>query len=135
MFNSLTKKMLAVIILLIIICSTLLTGVSYYEIQRSVTSQMKSDGTTLILNIKGEISKNKISDYKGLQDIFKEIKLDSDENIVYISLSDENAKVIVSDNSELANVENGSSVDAISSATEKGMYRKLLPNKKLWDKF
>lgn len=119
MLKTLTRKMLAVIIFIVILCAASFATISYYEIQRSVTNQMERDGTTLIINLKREIIKNHISDLKGLQDIFKEIKNDSNGNLVYISLSDENSTVIVSDNSEIKEG-NGSDVDAVSSATSKG---------------
>jgi methyl-accepting chemotaxis protein len=120
MFKSLTSRVLAVIILLIAICSASLMGVSYYETYQSVTSQMKSDGTTLIVNVKREITEDKITSLAELQDTFKKIKEDSDGNIVYVSLSDENANVIVSDNNVLADSEASGEVDAVSSATSQG---------------
>ncbi len=117
MFKSLTSRMLAVIILLIALCCTSLIGVSYYVIRMSVTNQMKSDGSTLIQNIKREIKAEHVSSLSALQEIFKAIKEESDGNLVYVSLSDENAQVIVS-NDTLANTEE--ETDAVSSATSKG---------------
>jgi methyl-accepting chemotaxis protein len=118
MLNSLTKKFLTVIISLIIISAASFTGVSYYMIQSSVTRQMKNDGTTLIANIKREIAKNNISDLTQLQLIFQEIKDQSNGNIVYVSLSDENANIIVSDNS--ATSDKAGDADASSGATSEG---------------
>ncbi len=117
MFKSLTSRMLAVIILLIALCCTSLIGVSYYVIRTSVTNQMKSDGSTLIQNIKREIKKEHVTSLSALQEIFKTIKEESDGNLVYVSLSDENAQVIVS-NDVLANAEE--ETDAMSSATSEG---------------
>lgn len=128
MFKSLTKRILIVIILLIFICSVSLTGVSYYEIQRSVTSQMKSDGTTLVLNIKRQIIENNVSDLKELQDIFIKIKQESNENITYVSFSDQSSNVIVSD-SELK-AESDSKVDSVSSATSTGDVSKVVSEQK-----
>ncbi|MDF2524394.1 MAG: hypothetical protein K0R31_2035 [Clostridiales bacterium] len=129
MLKSLTKKMLAVIVILIIFCAAAFTGVSYFEIQRSVTRQMKDDGTTLIVNLKREITKNQVSDLKELQDIFKEIKEDGSGNLVYISLSDENSAVIVSDTSKLAQGES-SDVDAVSSASSQGDVAEVVTQQK-----
>jgi methyl-accepting chemotaxis protein len=120
MFKSLTGRVLAVIILLIAICSASLMGVAYYETYQSVTSQMKSDGTTLIVNIKREITEDKITSLTELQDTFKKMKEDSNGNIVYVSLSDKNANVIVSDNNVLADSEASGEVDGVSSATSQG---------------
>jgi methyl-accepting chemotaxis protein len=108
-------------------CSASLMGVSYNEIYQSVTSQMKSDGSTLIVNVKREISENQISTLEELQAIFKKIKDESNGNIVYVSLSDENANVIVSDNSELASSEGDA--DAVSSATAVGDVSEVVSSK------
>ncbi|ROR27433.1 methyl-accepting chemotaxis protein [Mobilisporobacter senegalensis] len=120
MINSLTKKILTVIILLIFICTVSFTGLSYYMLQNAVTNQMESDGRTLITSIKREISKNNITNIKELQDIFKEIKQESNENIEYISLSDENSMVIVSDNSEIKEASDDNTADGVSAATSEG---------------
>ncbi|MHB8131529.1 MAG: hypothetical protein ACYDEX_21315, partial [Mobilitalea sp.] len=114
MIKSLTIKVLGVIILLITVCAVAFTIVSYTMIHQSVTTQMKSDGSTLIVNVKREIIKNQVSNLSELQTIFKEIKAESDGNIVYVSLSDKNGAIVVSDNSEIA--EEGA-VDAVSSVT------------------
>jgi methyl-accepting chemotaxis protein len=118
MLKSLTRKMLSSVILLVVVCTTSFTLLSYYEIQRSITSQMKSDGTTLIHYVKREIIKDNVSDLNALQQIFQEIKQESDGNIVYVSFSDANSNIIVSDSSELATTEG--STDAVSSATAQG---------------
>lgn len=121
MLRSLTGRILAIIISLITVCAVSFTVVSYYEIQRSVTGQMKSDGTTLVTNIKRDIIKDQISKPADLQKIFQTIKQESEGNISYISLSDVNSQVIVSDNSVAQQNGNGSSTDATASAsTSKG---------------
>ena len=119
MFKSLTRRVLAVIILLIAICCTSLIGVSYYMIYQSVTDQMKSDGTTLIHNLKREIREDRVTSLTLLQEIFQKIVGESNGNIVYVSLSDENAQVIVS-NDVLADIGAAGEVDAVSSATSEG---------------
>jgi len=116
MIKSLTIKVLGVIILLITVCAVAFTIVSYSMIHQSVTTQMKSDGSTLIVNVKREIIKNQISNLADLQTIFKEIKAESDGNIVYVSLSDKNGAIVVSDNSEISG-EDSDAVDAVSSVT------------------
>ncbi len=124
MFQSLTKRMLAVIIILIALCCASLIGVSYYVIQMSVTNQMKSDGSTLIQNIKREIKEEQVNNLSTLQEIFKKIKEESNGNIVYVSLSDENAQVIVSD--EILADQGANGADAVSSATSEGDVTEVL---------
>jgi methyl-accepting chemotaxis protein len=119
MLNSLQRKIVSVIIGLILLCTITFASVSYYEIQLSVTNQMKNDGTTLIQNIKSQIIGMQVSDIQGLQEIFKQIKEESGGNLTYISLSDENSKVIVSDSSEVNQNEDSSNTDGQSAATEK----------------
>ncbi|MDF2906131.1 MAG: hypothetical protein K0R34_1452 [Herbinix sp.] len=124
MFKSLASRMLAVIILLIALCCASLIGVSYYVIQMSVTNQMKSDGSTLIQNIKREIKEEQVTSVSALQEIFKKIKEESNGNIVYVSLSDENAQVIVSD--EILADASAEGADAVSSATSEGDVSEVL---------
>jgi methyl-accepting chemotaxis protein len=93
---------------------------------------MESDGATLVINIKREIIKNQVSGLKDLQTIFKEIKEESTGNIVYISLSDENSTVIVSDNSELSEGDN--KTDAVSSATSQGDVAEVVSQQKTMGK-
>ncbi len=125
MFKSLTGRMLAVMILLIAICCASLMGASYYVIYQAVTNQMKSDGTTLIHNLKREIEEEQVTSLALLQEVFQKIVEESDENIVYASLSDENAKVIVS-NKILTDVSAQSGTDAVSSATSEGDVAEVL---------
>ncbi|MDF2484595.1 MAG: hypothetical protein K0R46_763 [Herbinix sp.] len=125
MLKSLTSRMLAVIIVLIALCCSSLMGVSYYVIRVSVTNQMKSDGTTLIQNVKREIKEEQVTSLALLQEIFKKIKEESNDNIVYVSLSDENAQVIVSNDILLdSGTEEGA--DAVSSATTEGDVTEVL---------
>lgn len=115
-FKSLTAKLLAMIVLLMAVCAVSFTLVSYYEVQRSMTSQMKSDGTTLVTNIKREIDGNEISGLEGLQQIFQAIQTESDGNIVYVSLSDASGQLIVSNDSRVEQG-TGEQTDATASAS------------------
>jgi methyl-accepting chemotaxis protein len=110
--------------MLIALCCASLIGVSYYVIQLSVTNQMKSDGTTLIQNIKREIKEEQVSNLASLQEIFKKLKDESNGNLVYVSLSDQNAQVIVS-NEILADPATAGA-DAVSSATSEGDVTEVL---------
>lgn len=115
-FRSLTGKILAVLLSLIAVCAVSFALVSYAEIQRSMTSQMKSDGTTLVANIKREIVKDELLNLEELQQVFQTIKQDSGGNIVYVSLADTGGQVIVSDSSLRTEGEAGAA-DAVSSAS------------------
>ncbi|WP_018751112.1 methyl-accepting chemotaxis protein [Paenibacillus sanguinis] len=115
-FKSLTTKLLALIVLLMAVCAVSFTLVSYYEVQRSMTSQMKSDGTTLVTNIKREIAGNEIAGLEGLQQIFQTIQTESAGNIVYVSLSDASGQLMVSNDSRVEQ-ESGEQTDATASAS------------------
>lgn len=127
--NSLRKKIPAVIILMVVVCTIAFTIVSYYFIQKSVIDQMKNDGRTLIITVKREIIKNNLSELKDMQMLFKEIKDASDGNINYISLSGSNSQVLVSDNS-LVTGEEGQ-VDAVSSASISGEVDKVIKQQEI----
>ncbi|WP_178023449.1 methyl-accepting chemotaxis protein [uncultured Paenibacillus sp.] len=114
--RSLIGKLVGMIVLLMTVCAVSFTLVSYYEVQRSMTSQMKSDGTTLVTNIKREIVSNELSDMGQLQKVFQTIKEEGKGNIVYISLSDAKGNLIVSDNSQTGENEAGGT-DATASAS------------------
>ncbi|UMV49948.1 hypothetical protein LMZ02_11575 [Paenibacillus macerans] len=98
---------------MIAVCAVSFALVSHTEIQRSMTSQMKSDGTTLVANIKREIVKDELLNLQELQQVFQTIQQDSGGNIVYISLADAKGQVIVSDSS-LRKEGEGAVADAVS---------------------
>jgi methyl-accepting chemotaxis protein len=100
------------------VCAVAFTGISFSEIQRAVTNQMKNDGLTISVNLKREITQNQLSSLNNLQTFFREVKEESAGNIVYISFSDENSTVVVSDSSNLSTAEENT--DAVSSATSEG---------------
>jgi methyl-accepting chemotaxis protein len=72
--------------------------------------QMQNDGLTLIKTIKREIESYDISNLNEVQKIFFDVKEKSAGGIIYISMSDNNGNLLVSDESVLT--------DAVSSATE-----------------
>lgn len=117
MFKSLTGKILLIIIILISLCTISFTAISSFEIKQSVTRQMKDDGGTLVASIKRSVIQDEISDPEDMQTIFKSIKEDSGDNIVYVSLSDSNSNLIVSDNSQLNEGQSEVKGDATSSAS------------------
>lgn len=92
-------------------------ALSFYMIQRAVTVQMKNDGQTLITTIKRELIKNNVTELTGMQEIFKEIKEASNGNISYVSLSDANSSVFLTDDKVFGQT---GEVDGVSSATVGG---------------
>lgn len=126
MNKTLTKKILSIVIIIIIISALSFTAVSFYEVYRSVTKQMENDGTTLITNIKREITKDNITNLDDLHNIFKEIKEQSNENIVYISLSDAESNLLVSDN--MSTKEGNNDLDAVTHATSAGDVGEVVKN-------
>lgn len=127
MKKTLTFRVLGIILILITLCSIANITLSYVLIRNSVTDQMKSDGSTLISNIKREIIKNHATESAALQEIFKEIVTESNGNIVYVSLSDDNGNIVVSDSSE-ASTDLELGVDAVTSASNKGDVAKVIDN-------
>ncbi len=83
---------------------------SYWFIKDSVMKQMQNDGLTLIKTIKREIESYDISNLNEVQKIFYDVKEKSAGGIIYISMSDNNGNLLVSDESVLT--------DAVSSASE-----------------
>lgn len=128
--NSLRRKIPAVIILMVIVCTIAFTFVSYYVIEKSVINQMQNDGRTLIITVKREIIKNNLTDLKDMQMLFQEIKEASDGNINYISLSGNDSQVLVSDNSVLSG--DGKEVDAVSSASISGEVDQVIQEQKIF---
>ncbi|MFT4146360.1 MAG: methyl-accepting chemotaxis protein [Mobilitalea sp.] len=127
MRKSLTLKVVGIIIMLITLCSIAYITLSYVQIRNSVTDQMKSDGSTLISNVKREIIKNNATESAVLQEIFKEIVAESNGNIVYVSLSDDNGNIVVSDSSA-ASTDLELGVDAVTSASTKGDVTQVINN-------
>jgi len=130
--KSFTAKVLRIIMIVTAVCMILFMGFSYYVIRKTVTNQMKNDGTTLINTLKREISRYNIDDLGELQIIFNETKEQSEGNISYISLSDNNSQIIVSDKDvQKKSEENSEDVDVVSSATkESGDVSKVIDEEK-----
>lgn len=116
MNRSLTSKILSRIIVLIIICTLSFTLLSFYQIKTSVTNQMKSDGATLINTIRREINKDNLYDYPSLQSAFSQITETSNDNIIYVSISDLNYRILVS-NDYIIDESGDNDLDAVSSVT------------------
>lgn len=116
--RSLRRKIPAVIIMMVAICTIAFTVVSYYFIEQSVVNQMKNDGQTLVLTIKREIIKNNLSKAEDIQKLFQEIKEASAGNIDYVSISGSNGGLLISDSSVIS--EGATQVDGVTSASMSG---------------
>lgn len=119
MFRSLTSKILGSMILLTSICTLSFTLLSYFQLQQSVTNQMKNDGSALITSINREVNRFRLSDLDQMYSILQQVKKESSGNLVYVSITDNNSKIIVSDSNKPETAQNNAtgSVDAVSSAT------------------
>ena len=134
MFNSLRKKILATIIILTLFCTIVFMGISYYEVKRVATEQMKNDGSTLIAAISREIKDYSLSDSFKIRDIFEKVASESKGNITYISIADTKMNVIISSN---RSTETKSSVntgkggtDAAASATKQSDISNVIKDEK-----
>lgn len=115
--NSFSAKMIGLLFGFSTVIIIIFSILSYWIIQESVTTQMQSDGNTLIKSMKREMAKYNTNDLGQLQKLFFDIKDKSEGGIVYISLSDSSGKLIVSDESVI--VDGTSSASGAASDTQK----------------
>lgn len=125
--KSLTKKLIVTIIGIILLCCISLTIVSYSMIKNAVKEQMQQDGTTLVNSLKQQVERNHIESLDDLQSIFQGIKEYSLGNLVYVSFSDVNGNLLVSDSFLATEAE---TVDAVSAATSKGDVESVVKDSK-----
>jgi methyl-accepting chemotaxis protein len=118
MFKSLKSKIIASMITVTSVCVISFASISVYEIKETVTKQMKNDGANLANAINREVDQYILNDLKSVEKIFKQIKEQSNNNIKYISLIDENSNIIAS--SEILKSEENKNLDSVSSASKKG---------------
>ena len=119
MFKSLTFRIVLTMVLLVTVCSMVFLFLASYELRLSVEAQMEHDGRTLVSILRREIGKYNISDLEEIQAVFREMKEESGNNLVYISLSDTNSQILVSDSGTIKKEDNASAheADTVSSAT------------------
>ncbi|MCY6369609.1 methyl-accepting chemotaxis protein [Clostridium ganghwense] len=102
MLNSFKKKITAGFILVAFMCVILLTGISLYATNKALTNQMEKTGQTIGTIARHTVSKLKIDKTSKMSKIFSEIQEESSDDIVYISLADENTKLLAhSDSSKI----------------------------------
>lgn len=109
MLNSISKKIIATITTIVFLCSISILAVSTFQLKKAMEAQMRNDGYTLIRSLNREIMQYQLSDLSSLNKIFGEIKRSSEGNIEYISLSDSNGAIIVSDTDKTDAVDSGTS--------------------------
>jgi methyl-accepting chemotaxis protein len=121
MFKSLKARILAVVISLTLGCTIIFTGFSIYETRKAVENQMKNDGINLVTIINRELGKQDLSNTGKIQELLKEIKVQSKDNLKYISLADINLKIIASSDENAVSTsgekDDKNSADAVSSAS------------------
>lgn len=139
MFNSLRKKILATIIILTFFCTVVFMAISYYEVKRAATEQMKNDGSTLIAAVSREIKDYKLSESNKIRDIFEKVTSESKGNITYISLADTKMNVIISSDKSTESKNNADTssdntgnggVDATTSATKQDDISNVIKDEK-----
>lgn len=109
--KSFAVKIIVLIIISVFVITIFLMAFSNYIVRKSVTNQMKNDSAVLIGAVKREIESYDIEMLSMIQDVFIAAKNNSNGAIVYISLSDENGNLLVTDQEILA-------ADTVSGATE-----------------
>ncbi|WP_409069982.1 methyl-accepting chemotaxis protein [Clostridium sp. FAM 1755] len=105
MLNSFKKKILGGFLLITILCVISLTTVSLLEARKIATIQMKNDGIAISSIVRRSLSKNKITDTKEISKILKGIKNDTKEDMVYLSVCDENFKVVAHNDDNMLNTD------------------------------
>ena len=131
MFKSQKSKILGAIIILTSFCILVFIGLSYYEVNKTVTSQMKNDGTTLIGSVSRELSIYSLKDSEKIREVFLNVKKEGKGNLVYLSIVDKNQKVLVTSDNVVTNTSTNTEkksdqVDAVSSATDQGNVKEVI---------
>lgn len=103
MLNSFKQKILAGFLLITLLCTIVLTSVALIESKKIATNQMKKDGITIVNIVKKNLSNTKIENTQEMSTILKDIKKDSGDDIVYLSVCDTTFKLIAHNDDNLIN--------------------------------
>lgn len=95
--HSFARRLVGTLVVTMILTILFYTGSAYYVIQTQITQQMENDGRLLTNAMKREIEKYDITSLAEIQAIFSEMKAISDGDIAYISLSDNDGELLVTD--------------------------------------
>ena len=106
-FSTRLSLLLGFIALLTIIVMSIF---SFSIVNKTVRSQMRSDGSLLAKSLSRELGRYELDDYEKVHEILANFKANSNENIAYASISDEYGSILVNDA--------GIVVDTMTSATE-----------------
>jgi methyl-accepting chemotaxis protein len=117
MFNSLKRKLVAVIMSVALFYTLAFMGISYYEVTRAVENQMKNDGATLVVEVSRQIKEIRLTEKEKIITVFRNLVEASKGNIVYISIADKDMNLLASSD-ESATKDNNDEADAVSSATK-----------------
>ncbi len=109
--KSFAIKIISLIFISVFVITIFLMAFSNYIVINSVTNQMKNDSAVLIGAVKREIESYDIEMLSKIQEVFIAAKDNSNGAIVYISLSDKNGDLLVTDQELLA-------ADTVSGASE-----------------
>lgn len=101
MLNSFKKKIIAGFILVTLICVVLLASVSLYDTNKALSNQMEKTGQTIAKIAENTVSELNVDDSNKISEIFRHIKEDGGGEIVYISLADENLRLLSHSDSSL----------------------------------
>ncbi|EJO5346662.1 HAMP domain-containing protein [Clostridium botulinum] len=136
MLNTFKKKILVGFLVITLLSIISLTTVSFLEARKIATNQMKNDGFTISNMVRRSLSKNKITDTKNMSKILKNIKKDSKEDIVYLSVCDTNFKVIAHNDDNMLNTEANDKdkfEEVITEEKTKGLIFKRITGDKVYN--
>lgn len=112
MFNTLFKKILIAFVSVVLLSSILFTGITIYQVQKTVTWQMENDGRAMAAFIRQDILNRDVTDIDEISNHFNELKKASNGNLHYISITDSQLNLIASSDEGVSE-----NVDGISGAT------------------
>ncbi|WP_165442882.1 methyl-accepting chemotaxis protein [Senegalia massiliensis] len=106
-------KIILLLLIIIIVTMIFVGNFTYFIIKKGITEQMKNDGNVLVNSIKREIENYDISSLGEIQKIFFDTTKNSNGAINYISLSNNEGELIVTDKEIIGDK------DGVSSASVK----------------
>ena len=106
-FSTRLSLLLGFITLLTIIVMSIF---SFSIVNKTVRSQMRTDGSLLAMSLSRELERYDLDDYDKVYEILANFKANSNESIAYASISDDEGSILVNDA--------GVVVDTMTSATE-----------------
>lgn len=103
-------KLLFFIIISVLIVTVFFSGLTYLVIRSGMETQMKNDGHVLITSLIREIENYDNLSLEDIQGVFATVKSNSQGGIVYLSISDDEGNLLVTDEDVIG-------VDTVSSAS------------------